>query len=62
MDAEHLEGTGGEIQKKEAKWWRDACTLYFQSLSNRPIPEGLEKPGKILEEYMDLRFPYAPGN
>jgi alpha-glucuronidase len=50
------------IQKNEAKWWRDACILYFQSLSDLTIPEGLEKPEGTLEEYMNRRYPYAPGN
>ncbi len=49
------------IQGKEALWWRNACLLYFQSFSNRPIPDGLEKPAGTLDEYMKMRFPYAPG-
>jgi alpha-glucuronidase len=49
------------IQASEAAWWRDACLSYFQSISKRPIPEGLEKPEKSLEEYMNMKFPYAPG-
>ncbi len=49
------------IQEEEARWWRDACTLYFQSISGRAIPEGIEKPERTLEEYMKMRFPYAPG-
>jgi alpha-glucuronidase len=50
-----------DIQEKEAHWWRDACVLYFQSLSNRPIPNGLEKPQGNLQDYMSLQFPHAPG-
>jgi alpha-glucuronidase len=34
------------IQEKEAKWWRDACLLYFQSFSGMPIRENFEKPEK----------------
>lgn len=49
------------IQKKEAQWWRDACVLYFQTHSGRPIPAGLEKPQGSLEEYMSREFPHAPG-
>ncbi len=49
------------IQKKEANWWRDACLLYFQTFSHRPIPENLPKPEYTLEYYEGLRFPYAPG-
>lgn len=49
------------IQEKEANWWRDACVLYFQTFSGKPIPEGLEKPEHSLEYYQSLEFPYAPG-
>lgn len=49
------------IQQKEALWWRNACLLYFQTFSHRPIPKGLEKPDKTLEYYEGLSFPYAPG-
>jgi alpha-glucuronidase len=50
------------IQEEEARWWRDACLLYFQTFSRMPFPEGWEAPGHTLEYYMKLRFPYAPGN
>lgn len=49
------------LQAKEARWWRNACVLYFQSLSGRPIPRELEKPEKSLEYYQSLEFPFAPG-
>jgi alpha-glucuronidase len=39
------------IQERDAVWWRDACLLYFQSFSQRPLPAGVEKPQKTLEEY-----------
>jgi len=39
------------IQERDAIWWRDACLLYFQTFSKRPLPEGVEKPAKSLEEY-----------
>lgn len=51
-----------QIQEEEAVWWRNACLLYFQSFSGRPIPAQYEKPDKTLEYYKGLRFPYAPGN
>ncbi|TLF44460.1 alpha-glucuronidase family glycosyl hydrolase [Maribacter aurantiacus] len=50
-----------EIQLKEAKWWRDACLLYFQTFSNRPLPTGVERPTKSLEYFKSLKFPFAPG-
>lgn len=50
------------IQLKEAKWWRDACLLYFQQFSNMPLPEGVEKPTETLSHFQSLKFPFAPGN
>ena len=48
----HAEVTGKlVIQERDAVWWRDACLLYFQTFSKRPLPEGVEKPAKSLEEY-----------
>ncbi|WP_416306433.1 alpha-glucuronidase family glycosyl hydrolase [Neptunicella sp. SCSIO 80796] len=49
------------IQLKEAKWWRDACLAYFQTFSQRPIPEGFPKPAHDVDYYQSLQFPYAPG-
>jgi alpha-glucuronidase len=51
-----------QIQEKEAKWWRNACVLYFQSFSKRPIPQGLEKPEGSLDEYQSMQFHHVPGN
>jgi alpha-glucuronidase len=50
-----------DVQHQEAKWWRDACTLYFQSFSKKKFPDGLEKPQRDLPYYENLEFPYAPG-
>lgn len=50
------------IQEKDAVWWRDACLLYFQTFSKKPLPTGVEKPAHTLEHYKSLRFPFAPGN
>ncbi|MEP6845030.1 MAG: alpha-glucuronidase family glycosyl hydrolase [Panacibacter sp.] len=49
------------IQQNEAEWWRNACVLYFQSFSKMPLPKGFEQPGKDLDYYESLSFPYAPG-
>ncbi len=54
------------IQEKEAVWWRDACVLYFQTFSRRPIPVGYEQPAQLLDDYIELqrklqRFP-MPGH
>jgi alpha-glucuronidase len=51
-----------QVQQDEAVWWRNACLLYFQTFSKMPLPAGYEKPDKSLEYYMQLRFPFAPGN
>ncbi len=50
------------IQEKEAKWWRDASIAYFQTFSQRPLPEGYAAPERSLEYYESLQFPYAPGD
>jgi len=39
------------IQERDAVWWRDACLLYFQTFSKRPLPNGVEHPAKTLAEY-----------
>jgi len=49
------------IQEKEARWWRDACVLYFQSCSRRPLPAGYEPAEKSLAELRTLRHYYVPG-
>ncbi|WP_291103786.1 MULTISPECIES: alpha-glucuronidase family glycosyl hydrolase [unclassified Flavobacterium] len=49
------------IQYKEAKWWRDACLLYFQQFSGKELPKGVEKPTQTLEYFQSLKFPFAPG-
>ncbi|OQP61784.1 alpha-glucuronidase [Niastella vici] len=48
------------IQEQEAVWWRNACVLYFQTFSNKPVPAGYEQPDHTLEYYEELSFPYAP--
>ena len=40
-----------EIQERDAVAWRDACLLYFQTFSRRPLPRGVEPARKTLEEY-----------
>jgi alpha-glucuronidase len=50
------------IQEKEAKWWRDACIVYFRTFSNRPLPPGYAEPAHSLEYYKSLKFPFAPGH
>ena len=42
------------IQEHDAVWWRDACLLYFQTFSKRPLPPGVERPAKTLAEYKTI--------
>jgi len=39
------------IQERDAVWWRDACLLYFQTFSKRPLPNGVEPAARTLAEY-----------
>jgi alpha-glucuronidase len=43
-----------QTQRKEALWWRDACVLYFQTLSRQPIPAPLVPPTRTLDEIKNL--------
>jgi alpha-glucuronidase len=42
------------IQEQEARWWRNACLLYFQTFSRRPLPAGLEPLAGTLAEYRQI--------
>ena len=44
------------IQVRDAEWWRDACLLYFQTFSGRPIPADMEHPVHNLDEMMQFRL------
>jgi alpha-glucuronidase len=44
------------IQESEACHWRDACLLYFQTFSKRPLPAGVEPPAHDLEYYKQFRL------
>ena len=49
------------IQEKEARWWRNACLLYFQTFSRRPLPPGLPPLEGTLEAYRARRPSPVPG-
>jgi alpha-glucuronidase len=49
------------VQAREARWWRDACLAYFQSVSGLPLPAGTRAPARSLADYQALRFGFAPG-
>jgi alpha-glucuronidase len=64
LDAERYEQVRAflAIQEQEARWWRDACVLYFQTFSGRAIPAGYEPPAHDLAYYRAITTRYAPGN
>ena len=47
------------IQARDAVWWRDACLLYFQTFSHRPIPQDMEHPVHNLDEMMQYIIPIS---
>jgi alpha-glucuronidase len=49
------------VQEHEAEWWRDACVLYFQTFSKRPLPPEAERPARSLEDLMRVRHHHVPG-
>ena len=38
-----------EIQQHDAEWWRDACVGYFQTFSQRPLPEAVAPLGMPID-------------
>lgn len=48
------------IQEAEARWWRDASVLYWQSFSHLPLPPGYDQPAHPLAWYRQLRCPPDP--
>jgi len=51
------------IQERDAVWWKDASLTYFQTFSKRPLPFGVQKPERTLEDYkrIDLLDDLARG-
>ncbi|MFC0345281.1 alpha-glucuronidase [Epilithonimonas hispanica] len=45
-----------KIQAEDAVWWKDACLLYFQTFSKRPIPSDIEKPVHELEDLKKIKL------
>ncbi len=50
-----------DMQERDARIWKNACILYFQTFSQRPIPAQVEKPDKDLEFYKSHRYNDIPG-
>src|SRR4029077_18003720 len=49
------------VQEREARWWRNACLLYFQTFSKRPLPAGLPPREGTLAEYRAIKSRDVPG-
>jgi alpha-glucuronidase len=49
-------------QEADARQWRDACLLYFQQFSKRPLPDGVDVPEHNLEHYRSIDLKHMPGN
>ncbi len=44
------------IQARDAVWWKDACLLYFQTFSKRPIPYNIERPVHELDDLKKIKL------
>lgn len=49
-------------QEHDAREWRDACLLYFQTFSKRDLPAGVEPAEHALEYYKAHRAQNVPGD
>jgi alpha-glucuronidase len=45
-----------KIQVLDAVWWKDACLLYFQTFSRRPIPYSIERPVHELDDLKKIKL------
>lgn len=45
-----------KIQARDAVWWKDACLLYFQTYSGKPIPYDIERPVHELDDLMKIKL------
>ena len=44
------------IQARDAVWWKDACLLYFQTFSKKPIPYDIERPVHDLDSLKKIKL------
>jgi alpha-glucuronidase len=49
-------------QEKDARIWRDACLLYFQQFSRRPLPAAVEPAPYPLDHCKAINLRLAPGH
>jgi alpha-glucuronidase len=59
IDQERFAEARANLEKEvaEARWWRDASLLWWQTFSDLPIPPEYEQPAHPLEFYQQLRCP-----
>jgi alpha-glucuronidase len=59
IDEERFREAQRNLEKEvaEARWWRDASLLYWQTFSKMPIPPEYEQPSHPLQFYQSLRCP-----
>ena len=64
IDAERFAAVQQRLQRQEedAVIWRDACLLYFQTFSRRPLPSRVEPPAHDLDYYKAAKLHYMPGH
>lgn len=64
IDAERHQQVAQRLERQEldAIEWRDACLLYFQTFSRRPLPAGVEPAKYSLEHYKSRRLIHMPGH
>ncbi len=64
MDDERFQAVEERLVRQEidARDWRDACLLYFQQFSKRPLPAGVEPPAHPLEFYVSRQLRDMPGH
>jgi len=58
VDAQRFSAVQAElqIQMHDAIWWKDACLLYFQTFSKRPIPYDIERPVYQLNDLKKIKL------
>ena len=56
IDAKRFKDVGDFLQTQhyEARWWRDACLVYFAGVSKHTIPSGYATPAHDLAYYQNL--------
>ncbi len=65
IDSERYEETRAflGIQEREARWWRDASVLYFQTFAKRPIAaDACGPPARTLDDYRSIVSRNVPGS